>query len=146
MLVYSRSDRLGAVLLTNSSSWSKLRTTGLELAEAALEELAPELEPWSPEEPPPDEILPLLGRWWSEGDETIVSWRCGKLEARLALAPPEREPSIFEPEGEGRFRTVSGRERGELLRVERDEQGEVVRLYWATYPFTRAPEIFGSSQ
>jgi hypothetical protein len=144
MLLYSRSDRLGAVLLTNSSSWSKLRATGLDLAEAALEEFGPELEPWSPEEPPPDEILPLLGRWWSEGDETIFSWRHGKLEARLALAPPEREPSVFEPGGEDRFRTVSGRERGEVLRVERDEQGEVVRLYWATYPFARTAEIFGS--
>jgi CubicO group peptidase (beta-lactamase class C family) len=144
IVLYSRSDRLGAVLLTNSSRWAKLSATGLDLAEAALEELAPELEPWAPEEPLPDEILPLLGRWWSEGDETIFSWRRGKLEARLAAAPPEREPSIFEREGEDRFRTVAGRERGEVLRVVRDEQGEVVRLYWATYPFARAPEIFGS--
>ena len=51
---------------------------------------------------------------------------------------------MFEPEGEDRFRTVSGRERGEVLRVVRDDAGEVVRLYWATYPFTRAPEIFGA--
>jgi hypothetical protein len=26
----------------------------------------------------------------------------------------------------------------------RDESGEVVKLYWATYPFTRGPEIFGA--
>ena len=69
--------------------------------------------------------------------------RTGKLEARFAAAPPEREPSVFEPEGEDRFRTVSGRERGEVLRVVRDESGAVVKLYWATYPFTRSPEIFG---
>jgi hypothetical protein len=31
-----------------------------------------------------------------------------------------------------------------VLRVVRDERGEVVKLYWATYPFTRAPEIFGT--
>ena len=24
------------------------------------------------------------------------------------------------------------------------EDGDVVRLYWATYPFTRTPEIFGA--
>jgi CubicO group peptidase (beta-lactamase class C family) len=144
ILVYSRRDRLGAVLLTNSGTWPKLSEAGLDLAEAALEELAPDLEPWTPEELPPAEIEPLLGRWWSEGSETIISWRRGKLEARLASAPPEREPSVFEPEGEDRFRTVSGRERGEVLRVVRDERGEVVRLYWATYPFTRAPEIFGT--
>ena len=145
ILLYSRHDRLGAVLLTNAGRWSDLSPTGLDLAEAALEELAPEREPWAPAAAPPEEILPLLGRWWSEGDETIFSWRGGKLEARLADAPPERPPSVFEPEGEDRFRTVSGRERGEVLRVVRDEQGAVTRLYWATYPFTRTPELFGTS-
>jgi CubicO group peptidase (beta-lactamase class C family) len=146
MVLYSRGDRIGAVLLTNSSTWPKLSATGLDLAEAALEELAQEREPWRPEEAAPAEILPLLGRWWSEGDETIFSWRNGKLEARLAAAPPEREPSVFEQEGEDRFRVVSGRERGEVLRVVRGDQGEVVRLYWSTYPFTRAPEIIGTQR
>jgi CubicO group peptidase (beta-lactamase class C family) len=146
ILIYSRRDRIGAVLLTNGGRWDKLSATGLDLAEAALEELAPEREPWTPAEAPPEEILPLLGRWWSEGDETIFSWRSGKLEARVAGSPPGREPSVFEPEGEDRFRVVSGRERGEVLRVVRDEQGAVVRLYWATYPFTRAPEIFGTQR
>ena len=146
ILAYSRRERVGAVVLTNSSTWSGLSKTGLDLVEAALEELAPEVEAWSPEEPPPDEIVPLLGRWWSEGDETIFSWRRGRLEARLASSPPEREPSVFEPEGEDRFRTVSGRERGEVLRVVRGEGGGVERLYWATYPFTRTPEIFGAAK
>ena len=144
IVLYSRRDRIGAVLLTNSGTWSKLSPTGLDLAEAALDELAPEREPWAPEEAPPAEVLPLLGRWWSEGDETIFSWRNGKLEARPADSPAGREPSVFEQEGEDRYRVVSGRERGEVLRVVRDEQDEVVRLYWATYPFTRVPEIFGS--
>jgi beta-lactamase family protein len=123
MFVYSWRDRSGAVVLTNSGRWSKLSETGLALAEAALEELAPELEPWASEEPPPEEIVPLLGRWWSEGSETVFSWRHGKLEARLATALTEREPSVFEQEGEDRFRTVSGGERGEVLRVVRDEAG-----------------------
>jgi CubicO group peptidase (beta-lactamase class C family) len=144
ILVYARSARTGAVLLTNSSRWPKLTAVGLDLLEAALEELAPERERWTPEEPPPDEIVPLLGRWWSEGDEWIFSWRAGRLEARPVIAPPEREPSVFEPEGGDRFRTVSGAERGEVLRSVRDARGEVARLYWATYPFTRAPEIFGA--
>ena len=143
ILAYSRRDRVGAIVLTNAGNWPNLSPTGLELAEAALDELAPELVPWRPEAAPPAEIAPLLGRWWSEGDETIFSWRGGKLEARLADAPPERDPSVFEPEGDDRFRVVSGRERGETLRVVRDENGEVVKLYWATYPFTRTPEVFG---
>jgi len=143
MFLYSRRERVGAVVLTNSGNWPKLSETGLALAEAALDELPPDVESWAAEEPPPEEMVPLLGRWWSEGDETIFSWRHGKLEARFTAAPPEREPSVFEPEGEDRFRTVSGRERGEVLRVVRDESGAVVKLYWATYPFARSPEIFG---
>ena len=39
--------------------------------------------------------------------------------------------------------TLQGRERGELLRVVRDADGTPVRLYWATYPFTRRPQVFG---
>ena len=143
ILAYSRRDGIGAVVLTNAGNWPNLSPTGLELAEAALAELAPELEPWRPEEAPPAEIAPLLGRWWSEGDESIFCWRGGKLEARLADAPPGREPSAFEPDGDELFRVSSGRERGEVLRVVRDDNGEVVRLYWATYPFTRTPEVFG---
>ena len=143
ILVYSRRDRIGAVVLTNSGTWDSLSKTGIDLAEAALEELPPALEPWVPEEAPPAEIEPLLGRWWSEGSETIFGWRDGKLEARVAGAPPERAPSVFEPDGEDRYRVVSGRERGEVLTVVRDEAGAAVQLYWATYPFTREPETFG---
>jgi hypothetical protein len=51
---------------------------------------------------------------------------------------------VFEPDGEDRFRTVSGRERGERLRVVRDQDGAVAKLYWATYPFTRSPQITGA--
>ena len=86
----------------------------------------------------------MLGRWWSEGERDDL--QLAPRQARGAAGrrwPPEREPSVFEPEGDDRFRVVSGRERGETLRVVRDESGEVVRLYWATYPFTRTPEVFG---
>ena len=143
MLVYSRPDRIGAVLLTNSGGWDDLGGTGLRLVEAALDELAPAADPWTPEKPPPAEIEPLLGRWWSEGSESVFSWRAGRLEGRLA-AVPDREPSVFEPEGTDRYRTRSGPERGEVLRVVRGESGEIEKLYWATYPFTREPKAFGA--
>jgi CubicO group peptidase (beta-lactamase class C family) len=143
IVVYSRRDRIGAVVLTNSGTWGSLSKTGIDLAEAALDELPPAIEPWAPEERPPSEVEPLLGRWWSEGSETIFGWRGGRLEARRDSAPAEEAPSVFEPDGEDRYRVVSGRERGEVLTVLRDEAGAVVRLYWATYPFTREPETFG---
>jgi hypothetical protein len=37
-----------------------------------------------------------------------------------------------------------GREEGEELRAVRAADGTVRRLYWATYPFTRVPEVFGT--
>jgi hypothetical protein len=51
---------------------------------------------------------------------------------------------VFEREGEDAWRAVSGRERGERLRVVRDEDGAVRKLYWATYPFTRDAQSFGA--
>jgi hypothetical protein len=52
---------------------------------------------------------------------------------------------VFEQIGEDRYRTVSGRERGELLLVTRDERGVPVKLNWATYRATREPLAFGES-
>ena len=80
----------------------------------------------------------------SDGPEFIFRFHDGKLEARWAEAPEWADWSIFEPLGDDRYRTLQGRERGELLRIVRDEEGVPVRMYWATYPFTRAPETFGS--
>jgi len=37
------------------------------------------------------------------------------------------------------FRVADGRERGEQLRVVRDDGGAVVKLHFATYPVTRTP-------
>ncbi|MBA2357378.1 MAG: beta-lactamase family protein [Actinobacteria bacterium] len=145
MLVYSRREKIGAVVLANSSVWPALEETALTLAERAIEAFPLEEEPWRPGTPAPDEIAPLLGRWWTEGMEFVLSYRADRLEARLVDAPRERPPAVFEAEGADRFRVVSGRERGELLRVARDEAGEPVRLYWATYPCTRTPEVFGSA-
>ena len=72
----------------------------------------------------------------------VLSWRKGRLEAKLVGGVPGRDTSFFEPEGEDRFRGVEGRERGELLRVVRDAQGDVEKLYFATYPLRREPSTF----
>jgi hypothetical protein len=139
----SRKDRVGAVALTNSSAGANAELLALELAETAIEALPAEPEPWRAGEAAPEQLRSALGRWWSEGAEFIFSWHDGKLEARLETAPRERPPSVFEPLGDDVFRTVSGREQGELLRLVRGSDGTVVRMYWATYPFTRMPEVFG---
>ena len=87
------------------------------------------------------ELAGVPGRWWSEGEEFVFGFRKGRLEAKLprSVLPP----GVFERVDADLYRTVSGRERGELLRLVRDESGAVVKMYWATYPFTRQPEIFG---
>lgn len=138
---YSRKDGICAAALANAGA--DMQALAVRLAVAAIDALPAEPEPWRPAGPPPPEVAGILGRWWSEGRESIFSFRDGRLQARLAHDRPEDEPSVFEPDGPDRFRVVSGRERGELLRAVRDDAGEVVKLYWATYPFHREPFTFG---
>jgi CubicO group peptidase (beta-lactamase class C family) len=138
---YSRKDGISAAALTNAGA--DMQALAVRLAVAAIDALTAEPEPWRPAGPPPPEVAGILGRWWSEGEESVFSFRDGRLQARRAHDRPEEEPSIFEPDGPDRYRVVSGRERGELLRAVRDGAGEVVKLYWATYPFHREPFTFG---
>jgi CubicO group peptidase (beta-lactamase class C family) len=138
-----RERGIGAAVLVNSGSGTNPDLLALQLAETGLEALPAEPKEWRPQEPPPPALESALGRWWSEGLEFVFSWNEGKLEARVASLPRERPPSVFEPEGDDVFRTISGREQGEVLRLVRDEDGTVTRLYWATYPFTRQQEVFG---
>jgi hypothetical protein len=139
----SRSDAIGAVVLTNTGAGADPQTLGLDLLEATAELLPAESPPWSPGEQPPLDVASLLGRWWTEGDELVVSWRDGRLRAELVGAAVWNRHATFEPEGDDRWRCVEGRERGELLRAVRDERGTVVKLYFATYPCTREPSTFG---
>jgi hypothetical protein len=138
-------EGVGSVVLANSSTWPELQEFGISLAEKAIELFPSEPEPWRPADAvPPPEVSALLGRWWIEGNEFVLRYLGGRLEARMVSVPEWLPPAVFEPDGEDRFRVASGRERGELLRVIRDEAGEPVKLYWATYPCTRAPEVWGS--
>jgi len=74
----------------------------------------------------------------------VFSWRDGALQARGATDPAGRPPSVFAQLEPDLLRTQSGREAGELLRLTRDPAtGEVVRMHWATYRFTRDQQTFG---
>ena len=53
--------------------------------------------------------------------------RQGRLEARAEGLPEHKPSSRFEQVGPDLFRTVAGREHGELLRVSRDADGRVRR-------------------
>jgi hypothetical protein len=141
-LVVNRKTGIGAAVLTNSGAGPAPERLALELAVAGIEALPQSTEAWRPGEEPPDEIEPLLGRWWTEGHELVFSWRGGRLESRLVDGAPGRDVSRFEPEGDDTFRVVEGRERGELLRVVRDAAGSIEKLYFATYPVKRDPTAF----
>ncbi len=141
-LARERAGRVGAAVLVNSHVGISVEELGVELAVKAVEAIPPQPVEWRPEGAPPTEAEGVLGRWWSEGREFVFSYRSGRLEARGAADPRERAPAVFAPEGRDVFRTVSGRERGELLRVVRDDAGAVVKLYWAGYPFLRSPGAF----
>ena len=139
-----RSERTGAAVLINSSAGADPVTLGLDLAEAVLD--AMERRPvWRPDEGAPEDVEPLLGRWWTEGSEIVLSWREGRLRAELIDAPPYLRVSWLAPESDDRWRVVEGRELGEALRVVRDDSGAPVKLYLATYPLTRAPTAFGEA-
>jgi CubicO group peptidase (beta-lactamase class C family) len=143
-LAVSPKERSGAVVLVNSGAGVKVEELLRKLAVKAAESYPPEPEPWQAAEGVPPELEPLLGRWWSEGNEVVIRIRDGRLELRDVAAAPSLPPSVFEQDGDDRFRGVSGPEEGELLEVVRDGSGQVTKLYWATYPLTRTPQIFGA--
>lgn len=133
-LYVNRASGVGAAVLTNAGSRAATREIALELAATTLELWPAGIEPWRPAAAPPAEVAAILGRWWSEGSEFVFAWKDGKLVAEVAGAPPRVKPSVFEAEPGGGYRVVSGRWRGERLRVEGD------RLVWGGYPFARTQE------
>jgi CubicO group peptidase (beta-lactamase class C family) len=144
-VLVDRSDKLGAAVLVNGANPGPAEL-GLALVEKTRERFPPEVQAWRPTAPPPPELASALGRWWSEGAEFVFRWHDGRLEARLEEAPAWQPWARFEPLDGDRFRTVFGRERGELLRLVRDAEGNVTRMYWATYPLSREPEVTGGAR
>jgi CubicO group peptidase (beta-lactamase class C family) len=131
----NRKTGLGAAGLTNSGTRGNMDLFAISLAKDAAEIWPPAIEPWQPEQEPPADVRPLLGRWWSEGNEFLFWWQGGSLRAKFAAAPPGKGETEFERDGDG-WRAARGRERGERLRVDGDQ------MIWAGYAFTRAQEPF----
>lgn len=98
---------------------------------------------WTPGTSVPDDLAGVLGTWFSEGSPYVFSVREGALEATAPGAPDWRPPAVFEKIAEDVYRTISGRETGELLRITRDPTGTPTTLHWATYLCTRQPLAFG---
>lgn len=134
-----RPTRTAAAVVTNSSSGVAITELGVDLADAVAAGSPVDPELWRPGDEPPQELDGVLGHWWSEGHEYLFRYREGRLEALLRDVPG-RQLTRFEREADDRYRAIDGLERGELLLIVRDEDGEVTRLELASYPFARRPE------
>lgn len=133
----------GGIVLMNTSAAPDPAEAAVGLASYVIDNDPAEPEPWRPGTTVPEELRGLLGRWYSEGGGFTFSVRRGRLEARVDAAPAHKPPSVFTRIDDDLYRTESGRETGELLRVSRDAQGRVTKMNWATYLFTRDPLAFG---
>jgi CubicO group peptidase (beta-lactamase class C family) len=131
-----RKTKTGGAALTNAGTGADMDLLAVTLAAKAKELWPAPIVPWRPEQPPPDDVRAMLGRWWSEGREFVFWWESGTLKAKVAGTPPGRGETTFQRDG-GVWRAAAGRERGERLRVDGD------RLIWSGYAFTRAQEPFG---
>jgi CubicO group peptidase (beta-lactamase class C family) len=134
-------DKIGVGLLTNSSG-AALGELAKRLVKATAEHWPVPPAPWKVEEPPPDDVLPLLGIWFMEGDAFTMRWKDGKLDARFPDDLDWKPSAVLVRESDDRWRVESGWEQGEALRVERDADGNVTRLVLAGYPVTREPTVW----
>ena len=137
-LVFSAKDKVVVALLTNESE-ADIGELGVSLLGTTVDEWPVGPEAWRAGEPPPDDVVAVLGIWFMEATRAVFRWREGKLEARFDGIPDWQPSSIFEREADDRWRTVSGPEHGEALRIVRAADGSVERMVWAGYPVTREP-------
>jgi CubicO group peptidase (beta-lactamase class C family) len=137
-LEFSAKEKVVVTAFTNESE-ADISELGVALLGTTVEEWPVAPEPWRIGEPPPDDVVPLLGIWFMEAARLVVRWQESKLEARFDGTPDWRPSSVFERETDDRWRTVSGPEHGEALRIVRAEDGSVERMVWAGYPVTREP-------
>jgi CubicO group peptidase (beta-lactamase class C family) len=135
---------LGVAALGSSGTASELLQLPHTLLAAAVEHDPPDVPAWRPGTAAPAALRTILGPWWTEGYEYIFFWRNGRLRARTPEDRAGTVAAVFVAiEGESDvLRTESGRETGELLRLTRDDAGNVVRMHWATYRMTRRQETF----
>ncbi|WP_067434426.1 serine hydrolase domain-containing protein [Nocardioides jensenii] len=138
-----RESGTGGLVLMNSTSAPDPALLAVSLADQVIDHDPKPPIPWLPGTVVPDEYAGIIGRWYSEGGPFDFVVRAGRLEAHVPGAPAHKPPAVFVRIGDDLYRTESGRETGELLRVTRDPSGQVHQMNWATYLVTREPLAFG---
>jgi CubicO group peptidase (beta-lactamase class C family) len=140
-LAVHRPSRTAVVGLANGYTLygGSLANVGLDVLTAVLDREPATLAPWRPGPPPPPELEPLTGRWWWMGREFGAAWDGIAQELVVTPVSTGEEPWRFTADGPDRFRGRSADNDGELLRVRRDEAGEITALDVASLEFTRVP-------
>jgi CubicO group peptidase (beta-lactamase class C family) len=138
-----RETGTGGLVLMNSTSAPDPAAFAMQLADHVIDNDPVEDEVWRPGTEVPAELAGVLGLWYSEGAPFVFSVKQGRLEARAQALPEHKPSSVFEKVSDDVYRTVKGREAGELLRITRDAEGNVTKMNWATYLVTREPYAFG---
>jgi CubicO group peptidase (beta-lactamase class C family) len=144
-LFFSAKEKVAVALLTNESE-AEIGELGVALFNSTVEEWPVAPEPWRTGDPPPDDVVPLLGIWFMEAGRIVFRWREGKLDARFDGMPDWQPSSVLERETDDRWRIVSGPEHGEALRIERGSDGAVKRMVLAGYPVLREPGPWRASE
>jgi hypothetical protein len=137
----SASDKVGVGVLTNSSS-AALIDLSKKLVAATVDRWPVPVEPWAVQEPPPDDVVPLLGIWFMEAEPVTLRWKDGKLDARFPDDPEWKASAVLVRESDDRWRVESGWEQGEALRIQRNADGSIARLVLSGYPVTREPTLW----
>ncbi|ADB35847.1 beta-lactamase [Kribbella flavida DSM 17836] len=138
-----RPSGVAGIALMNTTSAPSPAALATDLAVKVLDDDPVLPSAWTPGTSVPEELTDVLGTWFTEGQPFVFSVREGTLEARSPSAADYTAPAVFERLSTDLYRTVSGRETGELLRITRAPDGTPVKLNWATYLCTRAPLAFG---
>ena len=87
-LVVQRPERTGAAVLTNTSAGAGPEALALDLAVAALDALPRTPELWEPAAAIPPELEGVLGLWWTEGEEIVLSMREGPFKVTWSAGLP----------------------------------------------------------
>ena len=145
-LFTDREAKTGGLVLTSSGTTPDVASFAITLADLVTEHDPVEPAPWTPGTTVPDDLAELVGVWYTEGSPFTFSVREGRLEARASGLPDHKPASRFERVEQDVYRTVAGRETGELLKITRDIDGRVRKMNWATYLVTREPLAFGEWQ
>jgi hypothetical protein len=138
-----RPSGTAGIALQNATSAPAPSALATDLIIKVLEDDPLPEKPWVPGTAVPSELEGVLGTWFSEGNPFVFSVKAGQLQAKSPAAPGHQAPAVFERISEDVYRTTSGRETGELLRITRDSTRVPTKLHWATYLCTRDPLAFG---